>query len=321
MEQLISGIILIVIAAAAWYVYQRQQSGGGMPKITPISGKKGSFSAPTLMQHARDLTAAAENDELDPVIGREEEIERVIQVLSRRTKNNPVLVGKAGVGKTAIVEGLAQAIAESKVPKTLKGQRVLSLDLSGILAGTKYRGEFEQRLKKISDEMVAAKRQIILFVDEVHSLAEAGEASGGIDASDILKPALARGDLQMVGATTFIEYRKFIKPDATLDRRFEPILVDEPTPTETKEILHGIKDEYEEHHGVTITNAAIDAAVAEAKKIKDKSFPDKAIDLMDEAAAHVNLEVVEGKRTSKQVGKKDVLVVAREREEDAEAGL
>lgn len=283
--------------------------------------RDGELAVPTLMMFAKDLTQSARQNQLDKIIGRREEIERVIQVLSRRTKNNPVLVGKAGVGKTAIVEGLAEAIVQGRVPRSLKNKKVLSLDLSSILAGTKYRGEFEQRLKKISDEIVAAKRKIILFVDEVHIIAEAGEASGAIDASDILKPALARGDLQMVGATTIIEYQKFIKPDTTLDRRFEPILVDEPSPEETLQILRGIKSEYEEHHGVSISEEALAQAVESAKKNTLKSFPDKAIDLVDEAAAKVSLDKVGNVSTTPVVGKDDVLLVAKEWDESLQAGL
>lgn len=248
---------------------------------------------PTLSQYSRDLTVLAAEGKLDPVIGREEEIERVIQILCRRTKNNPVLIGKSGVGKTAIAEGLAQVIAQKKVPPILLSKRVLALDLAGIVAGTKYRGEFEQRLKRIADEITAAKRSIILFIDEIHSLAEAGGAEGAIDADDILKPALARGDLQVIGATTAEEYKEFIKRDVTLDRRLHPILVDEPTNEETIDILRGIKRKYEQFHHVYITDEAIMAAVHLASEhIKGKSFPDKAIDLMDEAASKVSIENV-----------------------------
>jgi len=244
-----------------------------------------------LDQYSRDLTQFARDGKLDPVIGREEEIERLIQVLSRRTKNNPVLIGKPGVGKTAIAEGLAQAIVEKKVPRMLLEKRVLALDLAAIVAGTKYRGEFEKRLKQMTDEITAADRSIILFIDEIHTLAEAGGAEGSIDADDILKPALARGDLQVIGATTGKEYKEFIKKDITLDRRLHPILVDEPTSEETIEILEGIKPRYEKFHKVKITKEAIIASVHLAEQhVKDKFFPDKAIDLMDEAAAKVRIE-------------------------------
>ncbi|MBI4092946.1 MAG: ATP-dependent Clp protease ATP-binding subunit [Candidatus Kerfeldbacteria bacterium] len=277
-------LALLVVALVIFFVLftlARQQSGKS--------------KAPTLAMYARDLTALATGGTLDPVIGREHEIERVIEVLSRRSKNNPVLVGKSGVGKTAIAEGLAEAIVAKRVPQSLYGKRVLALDLANIVAGTKYRGEFEQRLKRIADEIIASKRQIILFIDEIHTLAEAGEATGAIGADDILKPALARGDLQVVGATTRDEYIKFIKKDATLDRRLHPILVDEPTAAETLEILRGIKAKYERHHGVRISDAAITLAVEiAAKQMPEKSFPDKAIDLIDEASSKVSLQKVEG---------------------------
>ncbi|TSC75811.1 MAG: ATP-dependent Clp protease ATP-binding subunit ClpC [Parcubacteria group bacterium Gr01-1014_31] len=261
--------------------------------FTWVRGKTKMSKTPTLAQYSRDLTALAAQGRLDPVIGREHEIERVIQVLSRRSKNNPVLVGKSGVGKTAIAEGLAEAIVAKRVPQLLYGKRVLSLDLANIVAGTKYRGEFEQRLKRIADEIIASQREIILFIDEIHTLAEAGEATGAIGADDILKPALARGDLQVVGATTRDEYLKFIKKDATLDRRLHPIMVDEPSLVQTLEILRGIKARYERHHGVTLTDAALKTAVdLAARRIPEKSFPDKAIDLIDEAASRVGLRKV-----------------------------
>lgn len=268
-----------------------------------------------LSKYSRDLTEQAVKGNIDPVIGREEEIERVIQILCRRTKNNPVLIGKSGVGKTAIAEGLAQAIISKKVPKLLQSKKVLALDLTGILAGTKYRGEFEKRLKEISDEISASKRNIILFIDEIHTLAEAGGAEGAINAEDILKPALARGELQVIGATTAEEYKEFIKKDVTLDRRLHPLLVDEPTAQETIEILNGIKRKYEQFHKVKITSGAIKAAVElTAKGVKDKSFPDKAIDLMDEAAAKTSLKVT--KETSEEnwpeVGAKEVKEVMGE---------
>lgn len=272
-------------------------------------------TTPTLAQYSRDLTQLAREGKLDPVVGREEEIERVIQVLCRRTKNNPVLVGKAGVGKTAIAEGLAQAIVDKKAPKILLNKKVLALDLPAIIAGTKYRGEFEQRLKRIADEITAAQRSIILFIDEIHTLAEAGGAEGAVDADDILKPALARGDLQVIGATTAKEYKEFIKKDVTLDRRLHPILIDEPTKKETVAILKGIKRKYEQFHHVHITEEAILAAAhLAAEHIKDKSFPDKAIDLMDEAASKVSIENVDGKGETEwpQVGVAEVQAVMQE---------
>lgn len=246
-----------------------------------------------LDQFSRDLTQQAAAGKLDPVIGREEEIERVIQVLCRRTKNNPVLIGKAGVGKTAIAEGLAQSIIQKKVPAILRTKRVLALDLPAIVAGTKYRGEFEQRLKRITDEITAAKRNIILFIDEIHTLAQAGGAEGAIDADDILKPALARGDLQVIGATTAEEYKQFIAKDVTLDRRLHPILIDEPTKEQTVKILQGIKRKYEQFHKVKITDESIATAVRLAEQhMKSKAFPDKAIDLMDEAASKASIDTV-----------------------------
>ena len=291
-------IIAVVLLAAAFFIWRRKSSAStGFTKITP-----------TLAQYSRDLTELAAAGKLDPVIGREQEIERVIQVLSRRTKNNPVLVGKSGVGKTAVAEGLAQAIVDKKVPRTLLSKRVLALDLSGIVAGTKYRGEFEKRLKAIADEITAAQRSIILFIDEIHTLAQARGADGAIDADDILKPALARGDLQVIGATTGEEYKKFIKQDVTLDRRLHPILIDEPTRKETISILKGIKRKYEQFHKVNITDEAILTAVhLAAEHIKDKSFPDKAIDLMDEAASKVSIENIDDHLAAEKKGQKPKL--------------
>lgn len=246
-------------------------------------------STPTLDELARDLTAIAKEGGLDPVIGREREIERVIQVLSRRTKNNPVLIGEPGVGKTAIAEGLAQRIINNEIPETLRDKRVMSLDMGTLVAGTKYRGEFEDRLKKIMEEIRQAGN-VILFIDELHTLIGAGGAEGAIDASNILKPALARGELQAIGATTLDEYRKYIEKDAALERRFQPIMVDEPTVEETIQILKGLRDKYEAHHRVKITNEAIEAAVRLSDRyITDRFLPDKAIDLIDEAASKVRL--------------------------------
>ncbi|PRX39259.1 ATP-dependent Clp protease ATP-binding subunit ClpC [Planifilum fimeticola] len=256
-----------------------------------VSSHQGSSAAntPTLDSLARDLTAAAREGKLDPVIGRSKEIERVIQVLSRRTKNNPVLIGEPGVGKTAIAEGLAQRIVDGEIPETLRGKRVMTLDMGTVVAGTKYRGEFEDRLKKIMDEIRQAGN-IILFIDELHTLIGAGGAEGAIDASNILKPALARGELQCVGATTLDEYRKYIEKDAALERRFQPIVVDEPSPEEAILILEGLRDRYEAHHRVKITDEAITQAVRLSDRyITDRYLPDKAIDLIDEAASKVRL--------------------------------
>lgn len=246
-------------------------------------------NTPTLDSLARDLTAIAREGSLDPVIGRSKEIQRVIEVLSRRTKNNPVLIGEPGVGKTAIAEGLAQQIINNEVPETLRDKRVMTLDMGTVVAGTKYRGEFEDRLKKVMDEIRQAGN-IILFIDELHTLIGAGGAEGAIDASNILKPSLARGELQCIGATTLDEYRKYIEKDAALERRFQPIQVDEPSLVESIQILKGLRDRYEAHHRVSITDEAIEEAVKLSDRyITDRFLPDKAIDLIDEAASKVRL--------------------------------
>ncbi len=248
---------------------------------------------PSLDQFSRDLTKLARDGKLDPVIGRSHEIQRVIQILSRRTKNNPVLIGDSGVGKTAIVEELANEIARGQVPPPLRNKRVLALDLSTLVAGTKYRGEFEKRLKQVMDEIILGQRTIILFIDEIHTLAQAGDATGSIGAADMLKPSLSRGDLQVVGATTMEEYKKYIEHDMTLERRFQPILVNEPNAQETLEMLKGLKTRYEKHHQVTYSDEALTAAVTLADKhLVDRYFPDKAIDLIDEAGAMVRLAAI-----------------------------
>src|SRR6202047_3815484 len=244
-----------------------------------------------LKKYTRDFTEEARQNKLDPVIGRDEEIRRTIQVLSRRTKNNPVLIGEAGVGKTAIVEGLAQRIVKGDVPETLKSRRLLSLDLGALLAGAKYRGEFEERLKAVLQE-VAAAGDVILFIDELHTLVGAGKAEGAMDASNMLKPALARGELHCIGATTLDEYRKNIEKDAALARRFQPVFVDEPSVEETISILRGLKEKYEIHHGVRITDSAIVAAATLSNRyITDRFLPDKAIDLIDEAGSRLRMEI------------------------------
>lgn len=254
------------------------------------SGKKKAVEVtPTLDQYSRDLTAMAAYGEIDPVIGREAEIARVIQILSRRTKNNPCLIGEPGVGKTAIAEGLAQRIASGLVPDTVRGKRVVTLDLSGMVAGSKYRGEFEERIKKVIREVTEAGN-VLLFIDELHTIIGAGGAEGAIDASNILKPSLARGEIQLIGATTLEEYRKYIEKDAALERRFQPVMVEEPTEEQAIEILKGLRERYEKHHHVQITDAGIEAAVKlSIRYIADRYLPDKAIDLMDEASSKVRL--------------------------------
>ncbi|MBQ2818558.1 MAG: ATP-dependent Clp protease ATP-binding subunit [Clostridia bacterium] len=273
-----------------------QMSGGKNPgpgNQNNSSGQnddKENASANELEQFGRDLTAAAKNGELDPVIGRESEIDRIIQILSRRTKNNPVLIGEPGVGKSAVVEGLAQRIVEGNIPELLKGKRVFTLDMAGMLAGTKYRGEFEDRLKNVMKQL-KADGNTILFIDEIHTIVGAGAAEGAIDAANILKPALARGELQCVGATTISEYRKYFEKDAALERRFQPVNVGEPTSEETIEILKGLRDKYEAHHRVSITDEALKAAVEfSIRYITDRYLPDKAIDLIDEAASKVHIQ-------------------------------
>ncbi|MBL8837046.1 MAG: AAA family ATPase, partial [Alphaproteobacteria bacterium] len=245
-----------------------------------------------LKKYARDLTQAARDGKLDPVIGRDEEIRRTIQVLARRTKNNPVLIGEPGVGKTAIVEGLAQRIVNGDVPESLKDKRLLALDLGAMVAGAKYRGEFEERLKSVLQEIAAAEGEIVLFIDEMHTLVGAGKADGAMDASNMLKPALARGELHCVGATTLDEYRKHVEKDAALARRFQPVFVGEPTVEDTISILRGLKEKYELHHGVRITDAAIVAAATLSNRyITERFLPDKAIDLVDEAASRLRMAV------------------------------
>ena len=266
----------------------QQGAGGGATG----SSRSQNTATPTLEEFGRDLTAMAKEGKFDPVIGRDKEIERVIQILSRRTKNNPCLIGEPGVGKTAIAEGLAQKIAQGNVPELLRDKRVVTLDLSSMVAGAKYRGEFEERLKKAIDEIIAAKN-VIIFIDEMHTIIGAGAAEGAIDASNILKPALARGEMQVVGATTLNEYKKYIEKDAALERRFQPVTVGEPTVEETIQILKGLRDKYEAHHGVAITDEALQAAAELSHRyIADRFLPDKAIDLIDEASSRMRLQTL-----------------------------
>ncbi len=280
-EELVEDISEAVQSAAPQTV-----TDGGTPRKGKVSGGK----TPALDQFGRDLTAIAKEGKLDPVVGRSKEIERVVQILSRRTKNNPCLIGEPGVGKTAIAEGLAQKIVDGAVPELLSGKRVVTLDMSGMVAGTKYRGDFEERIKNAIDEVVKAG-DVILFIDELHTIIGAGGAEGAVDAANILKPSLARGELQIIGATTLEEYRKHVEKDAALERRFQPVTVGEPSPEEAEQILLGLRDRYEAHHKVKITDEALRAAVKlSVRYIADRFLPDKAIDLMDEAASRVRLK-------------------------------
>ena len=268
---------------------RQRGSGSGQPGQAggPGEGKK---SSKLLDQFGRNLTKLASEGKLDPVVGRETEIERIMQILSRRTKNNPVLVGEPGVGKTAVVEGLAQRITNADVPELLKGKQIYTLDLAALVAGSKYRGEFEERLKKVMKE-ITQRGDIILFIDELHNLVGAGAAEGAIDAASILKPALARGELQTVGATTLEEYRKYLERDSALERRFQKIVVDQPSTEESVQILKGLRDRYEQHHKVNITDEALEAAADLADRyISDRFLPDKAIDLIDEAASRMRIK-------------------------------
>ena len=285
-------------------------AGSGSAAPAREDGKKGG----ALAEFTRDLTEAARSGKLDPVIGREKEIARVIQILSRRTKNNPVLIGEPGVGKTAIAEGLAQRIAAADVPEELLDKRVLSLDLSGMVAGTKYRGEFEERIKNTINEVKKAGN-VILFIDELHTIVGAGSAEGAVDAANILKPALSRGEIRVIGATTLNEYRKYIEKDAALERRFQPVTVGEPSPEATLEILKGLRDKYEAHHHLTITDGALEAAVRLSRRyINDRFLPDKAIDLMDEAASQVRMAAESASPNLKDLEEK-IAALHREKEE------
>ncbi|MEU4701205.1 ATP-dependent Clp protease ATP-binding subunit [Nonomuraea dietziae] len=290
--------LLLALAAnpdstAARLLAEQGVSAGELQTATVAEPERGTTpkgETPALDEYGRDLTEEARKGGLDPVVGREEEIEQAIEVLSRRTKNNPVLIGEPGVGKTAIVEGIAQRIVNGSVPDTLKDRRVVALDLTGMVAGSKYRGEFEERIKKVIDEVRQHSDEIVVFIDEVHTLVGAGSAEGGMDAANILKPALSRGELHVIAATTIDEYRKHIEKDAALERRFQPVLVPEPSVEDTVAILAGLRDAYEAHHQVRITDDALEAAASLSDRyIADRFLPDKAIDLMDQAAARVRL--------------------------------
>src|ERR671917_2574 len=270
----------------------RRQGGSGQGAAAGAGGAQGEGkkSSKLLDQFGRNLTKLASDGKLDPVVGRETEIERIMQILSRRTKNNPVLIGEPGVGKTAVVEGLAQRITNADVPELLKGKQIYTLDLAALVAGSKYRGEFEERLKKVMKE-ITQRGDIILFIDELHNLVGAGAAEGAIDAASILKPALARGELQTIGATTLDEYRKYLERDSALERRFQQIRVEQPSTEETVQILKGLRDRYEQHHRVNITDEALEAAAELADRyISDRFLPDKAIDLIDEAASRMRIK-------------------------------
>ena len=268
------------------------------------SGNNIKSKTPTLDQYSRNLTEYAREGKLDPVIGREAEIQRVIQILSRRTKNNPCIIGEPGVGKTAIAEGLAQRIVEERVPDVIRGKRVVTLDMSGMVAGSKYRGEFEERIKRVVDEVIKSGN-VLLFIDEMHTIIGAGGAEGSLDASNILKPSLARGELQVIGATTREEYRKRIEKDAALERRFQPVVIEEPSEEESVLILKGLREKYEDHHKVRITDEALEAAVKlSARYINDRYLPDKAVDLMDEAASKARLLVFDSKPQSAELEKR-----------------
>ena len=281
-----------VLRKAGIDLAKTRQAVAGHPGSQPQVRETGKSKTPTLDHFSRDLTALAREGRLDPLIGRENETERVVQILSRRTKNNPCLIGEPGVGKTAIAEGLAQQIADGTVPRPLQRKRLVCLDLASIVAGTKYRGEFEERMKRIMEEIRQARGEIIVFLDELHTLVGTGAAEGAMDASNILKPALARGELRCIGATTLDEYRKYIEKNSSLERRFMPVKVNEPTVEETIDILEGVKSRYEDHHGVNIGSEALRAATFLATRyITDRCLPDKAIDLVDEAAARVKLSL------------------------------
>ncbi|MEO6991968.1 MAG: ATP-dependent Clp protease ATP-binding subunit [Candidatus Baltobacteraceae bacterium] len=302
----------LLLAVGAGLAIERM---GREERPNPVTGagdlaKRFRGGTPTLSAFSRDLTAAAREGKLDPVVGRDEEVERVVAILARRSKNNPVLVGEPGVGKTAIVEGLAQRIVRGQVPPSLRDKRVVALAIGPLVAGTKYRGEFESRVKKILDEVRRASRDIVLFIDELHTLVGAGAAEGSLDLSSLIKPELARGELQCIGATTFEEYRKHIEADSALERRFQPVMVAEPTIEQTAAILRGLRPRYAAHHGVTISDEAVAAAAAlSARYIVDRFLPDKAIDLIDEAAASVSQRAQPGSSALPEVGVDDVSAI------------
>ncbi|MBO5305309.1 MAG: ATP-dependent Clp protease ATP-binding subunit, partial [Clostridia bacterium] len=271
------------------YFGNKNEKGSSRDGARASSANAQNSSTPTLSSYGRDLTRLAKEGKIDPIIGRDIETERVIQILSRRTKNNPCLIGEPGVGKTAVVEGLAQRIVDGNIPETLKDKKIITLDIAGMIAGAKYRGEFEERMKGVMEEACKSP-EIILFIDEIHTIIGAGAAEGAVDAANILKPALARGEMQVIGATTIAEYRGHIEKDAALERRFQSVLVGEPSPEEAVQILEGLRDKYEAHHKLKISDEAIKAAVELSRRyIADRYLPDKAIDLLDEAASRLRI--------------------------------
>lgn len=300
-------VAIFILVVSSFVLLKNKNNSVGF--FNKKSGQSRQDFVPVITKYTVDFTQMAREQKIDPVIGRELEIKRVIQVLSRRKKNNVILMGKAGIGKTAVVEGLALSIVNGDVPQALLDKVVLKLDISSILAGAKYRGEFENRFKSFVDAIVNLDKKIILFIDEIHTIVQAGGAEGAIDADDIIKPALARGDLQMVGTTTTQEYKEFILPDVTLARRFQSLLIKEPTKKETVAILKGIRSKYEDYHHVVISDQIINQIVDFASKINDNVFPDKAIDIMDEVSAKVRLDNVNNQNKIKISAKdlKDVL--------------
>jgi len=298
----------ILIGAAAWAVNKKRKEVKGSPPPGAVP------------EFTRDLSAEAEKGIIDPVIGRDDEIDRVIHIIARRMKNNPLLIGEAGVGKTAVVEGLAQRIAQGRVPDLLKGKRVLAVDLAKLLAGTGFRGELEQRLRLLLEQLEQDKGKTVLFIDELHMIDQAKGSDGGLNLSDMIKPALARGDISVIGASTWQEYQRTLRLDAAIDRRFQPVLVGEPSEASAIEIMRGLKEGYEQHHGVSIDEDALIAAVrTSAKIIKDRFLPDKALDVLDEASAKVSIEASLGHRASMGVvheaSKKALLRHVREEQE------
>ena len=307
-------VYLDILTAIGMDISQARNDYSNFKNSSNNAANNHKSNTPILDQYSRDLTEYAKSGKLDPVIGRDVEVQRVIQILSRRTKNNPCIIGEPGVGKTAIVEALAERIVEGSVPDTIRNKRVVTLDMSGMVAGSKYRGEFEERIKRVIDEVIKSGN-VLLFIDEIHTIIGAGGAEGSLDASNILKPSLARGELQVIGATTREEYRKRIEKDAALERRFQPVVIEEPSEEESVLILQGLRERYEDHHKVRITDEAIDAAVKlSARYINDRYLPDKAVDLMDEAASKVRLSVFNKKPESTELEKK-IIKLEEEKEE------